>query len=357
MSATTADILKCFALPGSVVSAAPYGNGHINDTYRVVCCEGGRESRFILQKINRNVFHRPEEVMENITGILGFITSKIEASGGDPQREALSLIPAREGKPFVTDEQGECWRIYRFIDRTVCYENAGDEEIFRRSAMAFGRFQKLLANYPAEKLHVTIPDFHNTPARFRQFWNAVLEDAAHRRKEVEEEISFLAEKEALSRKLERAHREGILPIRVTHNDTKLNNILFDACSGKALCVLDLDTVMPGFSVTDFGDAIRFGASTAAEDEPDLGKVHFDRHLYRVYREGFLEGCGGSLLEGEEALLFEGAKVITYEQALRFLADYLAGDVYYKISRPDHNLLRARTQIRLLQEMLECDPLQ
>lgn len=345
-------ILEHFELPGTVKSAEPYGNGHINDTYRVVCDQDGRINRFVLQKINRNVFHHPEQVMENITGVLGFISKKIREEGGDPGREVLSLVPGIRGRAFMNDEKGDVWRVYRFIEDAVCYEKAESEEIFRESAAAFGRFQKLLSDYPAESLHETIVDFHNTPVRFRQFLEAVQENAADRRKAVSDEIDYLISQEALSHRLSDAHREGRLPLRVTHNDTKLNNVMFDIRTGKAVCVLDLDTVMPGFSVTDFGDAIRFGASTAAEDEPDLGKVHFDRHLYQVYQEGYLEGCGGSLTADEEALLFDGAKVITYEQALRFLADYLAGDVYYKTACPEHNLLRARTQIKLLQEMQE-----
>ena len=345
-------ILEHFELPGTVKSAEPYGNGHINDTYRVVCDQDGRINRFVLQKINRNVFHHPEQVMENITGVLGFISKKIREEGGDPGREVLSLVPGIRGRAFMNDEKGDVWRVYRFIEDAVCYEKAESEEIFRESAVAFGRFQKLLSDYPADSLHETIVDFHNTPVRFRQFLDAVREDAAGRRKTVSDEIDYLVSEEALSRRLSEAHRDGRLPLRVTHNDTKLNNVMFDERTGKAVCVLDLDTVMPGFSVTDFGDAIRFGASTAAEDEPDLDKVHFDRHLFEIYKEGYLEGCGGSLSADEEVLLFDGAKVITYEQALRFLADYLAGDVYYKTSCPEHNLLRARTQIKLLKEMQE-----
>jgi len=329
-----------------VCSCENYGNGHINDTYRVRTEDGD----FILQRINRRVFHHPEQVMENMLGVTEWIRRKLEKSGLDPTRRVLHVMLSRSGAPYFVDDEGEYWRACERITDAVCYEQAPTEEIFRESAYAFGQFQRQLSDYPVEKLHETIPDFHNTPVRLAQFEEAVRKDSAGRLNSVFREVDFLLKRRELAERLTRAAGQGKLPVRVAHNDTKLNNVMMDAKTGKGLCVLDLDTVMPGFSVLDFGDAIRFGASTGAEDEPDLDKVHFDRHLYEVYREGYVDGCGGALTESELAMLPDGVLVITYEQALRFLGDYLMGDVYYKTARPDHNLDRARTQIRLLSEM-------
>ena len=365
-------IARKFA-PGSMhLVCEPYGNGHINDTYRVRltgidapgkiapepstsddCSHAGLSGDkdcFILQKINSHVFHRPDQVMENVLGVTGWIRDKLIRQGEDPCRRVLTVLPAEDGLPYWRDPQGEYWQACRFIPDAVCYEQAPDEETFYQSALSFGNFQNQLSDYPAGTLYETIPGFHNTPARFRQFLAALQEDKAGRVKNAAPEIAFLTERASLTKQLAKASGSCLLPLRVTHNDTKLNNVMMDAKSGKGICVIDLDTVMPGLSVTDFGDAIRFGASTAAEDEPDLSRVHFDRHLYEVYREGFIEGCAGALTKEEITMLPAGAMVITCEQALRFLTDYLNGDIYYKTARPEHNLDRARTQIRLLAEM-------
>ncbi len=339
-----------FAWPDAELVCEPYGNGHINDTYLVTFRTISAPCPFILQRINAGVFKRPEQVMENVEAVTAWIARRLLEEGRDPAREVLQIVRTREGSPFYLDASGDCWRAYRLIEGAVSYEQALTEEIFFQSAVAFGDFQYLLSDYPADTLHETIPDFHNTPARLRQFLDAVERDPVGRVKSVAPEIAFLKEKAYLADRLTKAAAAGILPLRVTHNDTKLNNVMIDEKTGRGLCVIDLDTVMPGLSVTDFGDAIRFGASTGAEDEPDLAKVHFDRHLYEVYREGFMEGCRGALTKAEIDMLPDGAMVITYEQALRFLTDYVNGDVYYKTARPDHNLDRARTQIRLVSEM-------
>ena len=335
----------------------PFGNGHINDTFRVTI--PGRSHEYILQRINRNVFHHPDQVMENVIAVTDWIRKKIHRNSTSiktmPRQEVLHFLPARDGRYFVQDSTGEYWRICDFIEQAICYETAGSEDIFYQSALAFGRFQKQLSDFSAQTLYETIPHFHDTPSRYRDFLGAVETDAAGRLKEVIPEVNWLREHQELASRLTTAQSEGLLPLRVTHNDTKLNNVMIDAATGRAICVLDLDTVMPGFSVTDFGDAIRFGASTAQEDEPDLTKVHFDYHLYEVYRQGFLEGCGNALTPGEINLLPHGALVITFEQAIRFLGDYLNGDTYYKTTRPGQNLDRARTQIRLLQEMEQKIP--
>ena len=326
-----------------------YGNGHINDTFRVAVAKDTGEQLFILQRINRNVFHRPDHVMENVLGITRWIAHKLREAGEDEERGVLHPVLTLDGKPFHRDDEGEYWRAYRFIDNTICFEQADTDEVFFQSGLAFGNFQRLLSDYPAETLHETIVDFHNTPVRYRQYLQAVENDGA-RNALAREEIAFLQEHSYLADRLENAARAGVLPLRVTHNDTKLNNVLFDRETCKPVCVLDLDTVMPGYLTTDFGDAIRFGASTAAEDEQDLDKVHFDMHLYEVYARGFIEGCQSAITPGEISLLPDGAMVITYEQSLRFLADFLNGDTYYKTTHPMHNLERARTQIRLLEEM-------
>ncbi len=341
-------IAQIFAGDEKILSCVPYGNGHINDTYKVET----RQSSFVLQRINRHVFVRPDQVMENLTGVTNYIAEQFRRDGIDPEGRVLHVVRTADGRTFHIDEYGEYWRACSLVTGAVCYERAETEAIFRESAVAFGYFQYLLREYPVRKLHETIAGFHDTPMRLKQFRQALEQDAAGRAWKVREESAFLLEHAGLAGRLQDAYDLGDLPLRVTHNDTKLNNVLINETTGRWMCVLDLDTVMPGFSALDFGDAIRFGASTGAEDEPDLDKVHFDRHLYEVYREGFLEGCRGALTKTEEEMLPDGALVITYEQALRFLADYLAGDVYYKTAREEHNLDRARTQIRLLEEMEE-----
>ena len=342
-------IAQAFAGNGRILSCEPFGNGHINDTYKVVTGDGGN-GVFVLQRINRHVFARPDQVMENLAGVTSFLADKLRNSGIDSARRVLHVIRTNDGALYSRDEEGEYWRACSLVTDAVCYERPETEDVFRESALAFGSFQRLLCDYPVHRLYETIPGFHNTPLRLAQFCEALESDTQDRAKKVQEEISFLLARADLADRLTDAAGRGDLPMRVTHNDTKLNNVLMDRETGKWLCVLDLDTVMPGLSVTDFGDAIRFGASTGAEDEPDLSKVHFDYHLYEIYREGFLEGCQDALTGTETQMLPDGAMVITYEQALRFLADYLSGDVYYKTAREDHNLDRARTQIRLLEEM-------
>lgn len=338
---------SAFQFEGECISISWNTDGHINDT--VVCTfrEGDHERRYILQRINTQIMGDPGKLMGNIVRVTTFLKKKIREQGGDPDRETLTVIPARDGKAYFTDGQGSSWRAYDFIEDTICYDRPDQPDHFYQSALAFGRFQNLLADFPVETLSETIPGFHDTANRYRQFSKAVEEDAAGRKHLVRSEIEFLTAREAYTKSFD--DRTDI-PARVTHNDTKLSNVLFDGATGKALCVIDLDTVMPGLALHDFGDAIRFGASTATEDEPDLSKVSFDKKMYDLYLKGYLEECEERLTNREVELLPMGAKVITYEQALRFLADYLNGDIYYKTSRPEQNLDRARTQIKLLAEM-------
>lgn len=341
-----------YALPGEPVQTEPLGNGHINDTLLLVMRTKEEEQRFVLQKINRTVFRRPEELMENMVAVTGFLKKKILQRGGDPEREALTVLLSPEGRPFYVDEEGEYWRITKFIDRTVCYEKAEDPQTFEMTGRAYGNFQRELAEYPAASLHETIPDFHNTRARYAQFEQAVKENRSGRAGSCAEEIGYLRRRKELAEYTMKNFETGRLPLRVTHNDTKLSNILVDGETGKALCILDLDTVMPGFSIYDFGDAIRSGACTAVEDEQDLDRVRLDLELYAAFLRGFLEGTGGCLTEFETESMPMGALGITYEQALRFLGDYIDGDIYYRTGYPEHNLIRARTQIRMVQEMEE-----
>ncbi len=331
---------------------APYGNGHINDTFLVAEDSVSQENRkrFILQRMNHSIFLRPDQVMENILGVTEHIREKVSQLGGDLERGALRVIPTRRGEKYFRDSIGSWWRLYEFVEGTVTKERVENGQDFYRCAEAFGVFQGQLSDYPSETLHETIPNFHNTPWRYKNLHRAIEEDRFGRAESVMEEIHFAKERADFCQSLERARQEGKLPLRVTHNDTKLNNILFDERSGAPVCVIDLDTVMPGYSVNDFGDSIRFGANTAAEDETNLSKVSLDLELFRLYAEGFLKGCGGRLTESEVDLLPIGAMMMTYECGIRFLTDYLEGDVYFKIHRPMHNLERCRNQFALLSDM-------
>ena len=341
------NIVAAFEVEGKVVDYVPFGNGHINDT-KLVTMDNGVQ--FVLQRINKNVFKRPDLLMENYVGVTKFIRNKIENMGGDPLREVLNAIPTKEGLPYTIDEEGQYWRLLVYVTESMSYDKVERPEQVYDSAVSFGDFQYMLRDYPAETLHETIVNFHNTPDRFRQLTEAIENDVKGRLVEVAAEVEFAKAREEFAWTLENAHKEGKLPLRVTHNDTKLNNILFDTNTGKALCVVDLDTIMPGYSVNDFGDSIRFGATTALEDETDLTKVNFDISLYELYVKGFIEGAKGGLTEGELEMLPIGAIMMTFECGMRFLADYLNGDTYFRIHRPSHNLDRCRNQFKLVRDM-------
>ena len=341
------NVISAFQVEGKVVDCIPFGNGHINDT-RLVTMDSGVQ--YVAQRINKNVFKRPDLLMENYVGVTKFIRKKIEEMGGDPLREVLNAIPAKDGKSYVIDEEEQYWRLLVYVTESMSYDQVERPEQFYDSAVSFGDFQYMLRDYPAETLHETIVNFHNTPDRFRQLTEAIENDVKGRLKEVSAEVEFARAREQFAWTLENAHKEGRLPLRVTHNDTKLNNILFDTNTGKTLCVVDLDTIMPGYSVNDFGDSIRFGATTALEDETDLSKVNFDISLYELYVKGFIEGAKGGLTEGELEMLPIGAIMMTFECGMRFLADYLNGDTYFRIHRPSHNLDRCRNQFKLVSDM-------
>lgn len=346
------EVVGSFVLLGDLREISVYGSGHINDTFRLSYETENGIRRYILQRMNRSVFAAPEELMENIIGVTGWLKEKIREVGGNPERETLTLVKSRNGNYYYQDSEGEYWRIYLFVEGTTSYDQVERPEDFYQSAVTFGHFQRMMADYPARTLHETIPGFHNTVKRFGDFKRAVEADVCGRVKEVEEEIRFVMEREAFAHTLCDLEARGEIPVRVTHNDTKLNNILMDNETGKGLCVIDLDTVMPGLAVNDFGDSIRFGASTGSEDEKDLSKISCDLDLYRIYTRGFLEGCCGALTDVELDHLPTGAIMMTFECGMRFLADYLEGDHYFKISRKEHNLDRCRTQFKLVRDMEE-----
>jgi Ser/Thr protein kinase RdoA (MazF antagonist) len=329
-----------FRLDGTPVTCEAFGHGHINHTLKIITDTG---AEYVLQRINTYVFKDPVRLMENICAVTEFIRSRVE----DP-RQALRFLPTHEGKFWHVDDAGQFWRCCNFVGG-LCLDAPESDGDFYQSAIAFGRFQTLLADFPADTLYETIPEFHNTADRYRQFREAVALDLCGRASEVQADIDFLLEREDLACTLQNMRQEGLLPLRVTHNDTKLNNVMLDKTTRQALCVLDLDTVMPGLSLYDFGDSIRFGAATAAEDEQDLSKMELDLHLFEVYTRGYLEAAT-ALTDTEIAMLPMGALAVTLELATRFLKDHLDGDRYFKTAYPGHNLVRARTQMKLAYDM-------
>lgn len=340
-----------FDIWGKVINHRWHGNGHINDTRLItVQRDDGQIVHFILQMMNTSVFTKPVELMENIIAVTKFIRAKVIARGGDIEREVVNVIPTKDGCSYYVDKEGNFWRLLEYISGATSYDSVDDPEIFKASAYAFGRFQNDLSDFPIDKLHETIPNFHNTESRYAAFEKSVEKDIAKRKSTCEREIDLLLERKPLAQYFNKLLAEKKIPLRVTHNDTKLNNVMIDDATHKGLCVIDLDTVMPGISCFDFGDAIRFGANTAVEDETDLSKVSLSRELFIAFTEGFIEGCGGRLTSVEIDSLYLGAMEMTYEVALRFLADYLDGDTYFRIDHPSHNLERARCQIALLLDM-------
>ena len=329
-----------FQLDGNPVTCEEFGHGHINSTWKVTTDTG---AEYVLQRINKYVFRNPVRLMANVGAVTEFLGKKVKEA-----RNALHYIPTHTGLLYHRDRKGEFWRAYDYIGG-FCLDVPETEEDFYQSALAFGRFQDQLADFPAHTLYETIPEFHNTVDRYRQLYESISIDPCQRVANVKDEIYYLTKQEEVACTLQRMRENGELPLRVTHNDTKLNNVLLDRTTRKALCVLDLDTVMPGLSAHDFGDSIRFGAATAEEDEPDYEKMSLDLHLFEVYTRGFLEAAT-ALTDKEVEVLPMGALSITLELATRFLKDYIDGDLYFKTAYPEHNLIRARTQIRLAQDM-------
>lgn len=329
-----------FPTEGRPISCKQIKSGHINETYLITTDTG---AKYILQWINRYVFPNVDALMNNMSAISRFLRGR----GGD--MAMIRYMDTLDGRSYYDDGQGGCWRSYRFVDNSICLQRPECPEDFLECARAFGHFQYALRDFPVQGLEETIERFHHTPDRFRRFRQAMEENRAGRFQSVMPEVTFALEREERACRLQKMREQGLLPVRPAHNDTKINNVLLDKDSRKAICVIDLDTVMPGLSVHDFGDAIRFGASTGAEDEQDLSKVSLNLALFRVFTRGFTQSCP-SLTHAELEMLPLGAYTMTLECGLRFLTDYLDGDRYFSIDRPGHNLDRCRTQFKLVEDM-------
>lgn len=344
-------IVKNFTFEGSFIKAESYGFGHINDTFEACfkLSDSGIK-RYILQRINCSVFKNPENLMQNIQEVTSFLRKKIIETGGKPDRETLNLVSTVDGKCFYKSGDGDYWRAYIFIEGAQTYQIVEKPDHFYNAGKAFGNFQKLLSDYPAKSLYETIQNFHNTKIRFNTFVEAAENDVMNRAQHVKAEIDFALKRYDEAVVLVNMLEKGDLPLRVTHNDTKFNNVMIDDKTGEGVCVIDLDTVMPGLSLYDFGDAIRFGTNSAAEDEKDLSKVWMDISLFEQFTNGFLDSAGDSLTNAELMHMPLSTKIMTYECGIRFLTDYLCGDTYFKIHRDDHNLDRARTQFKLVSDM-------
>ena len=339
---------RAFCLPEGEMTLTPFGNGHINRTFALRI--RGQEGHWILQQINSYVFPRPDQVQENILRVTEYLRDIIAREGGDPERETLRVIPGRDGKTWHLDGEGNWWRVFPLVGGTVSRDLPDTPELFQECARTFGCFQRRLTDFPARELHETIARFHDTPNRVRQLEEAAEKNAAGRLESAAKELAFFRARYDRTGALTEALARGELPLRVTHNDTKLNNVLLDADTGKGVCVVDLDTVMPGLAAYDFGEGIRTGACTAAEDERDLEKVSLSLPLVRAFAAGYLSEMESVMSEAEIHSLPLGAWMMTLENGLRFLADYLNGDVYFHVARENHNLDRCRVQMRLLEAM-------
>ncbi len=332
------DILENFDFDNNVL---PYGNGHINETYI--------SDNIIVQKINTKIFTNPKKLMENIDNITNFLRNKIIKAGGDPDRETLTIIKNKNGKIYYKSSKGDYYRAYKYINSSISYETVSCETLYE-AAKAFGRFQNMLDDYPAHELYETIPNFHHTPKRFDLLKEAIKNDSLNRLKNIQKEVAFALSLEKDAGTIVDGITCGDIPLRVTHNDTKLNNVLFDKTTNKAICVIDLDTVMPGSLLYDYGDALRFGATSGAEDEKELDKIYFELDKFESFTKGFLEEVGSKLTPREIELLPFSAKLLSLECGIRFLTDYLNGDTYFKIHYQEQNLDRARTQLKLVSDI-------
>lgn len=346
------EVISKFDVQGEFTFGEKYGLGHINDTYLVKTLSSEKKLKFIVQRINQNVFPNVEELMENISKVTEFLRNKVSENGGNPDREALSLVKTKDGKNFYKDEKGDCYRCYIFIDKATAFQNIVDPNDFYQSAKAFGKFQRLLNGFDAGSLYEVIPNFHNTAKRFEDFKIQVNKAIAERKKSCLSEIEFVLQREKYVAVVQNKIESGELPLRVTHNDTKLNNVMIDDETKLGIAVIDLDTVMSGSLLYDFGDSIRFGANNCEEDEENLENVSFDISLFELYVEGFLEEVKEIITESELRCLAFSALLMTFECGMRFLGDYLVGDVYFKVKKPNHNLIRAKVQFKLVREMEE-----
>lgn len=344
------EITTHFQIEGNFLDAVPYGSGHINDTYASRFQAKNGVVRYIQQRINHNVFKNPEALMENVERVTHYAREQIIAAGGDPIRETLNLIPALDGQLFYRCPEGNYWRTYIFVEGAKTYDRAENLSQVYNASKAFGQFQKLLSTLPGKRLHETIPNFHHTRKRFESFTQALENDSMNRASSVKNEIDFVLNHESDTSVLVDMIARGEIPERVTHNDTKINNVMIDDVTGEGVCVIDLDTVMPGSALYDFGDSVRTGAAAAAEDELDLGKVGVSLELFDSLAHGYLDTATDFLTPTEIDYMVFSSKLMTLECGIRFLADYLSGDVYFKIHREHHNLDRCRTQFKMVQDM-------
>ena len=348
---TVNDILSKFDFKGTFKDCSLFGAGHINTTYLARYEDDSTEWKYIVQKVNPNVFKNIDKLMDNIFSVTSYLRREIKKNGGDENRETLHFIKTKSGEKFYRAEDGSCYRSYIFVSDSVSYNSVDSAEMFGASGVAFGKFQRLLSDFPADSLFETIPDFHNTKKRYdNEFVPSVEKNLSGRASTCAQEIDFVKQREGYCSRLVDLIDKGELPLRVTHNDTKLNNVMFDEKSGKAICVIDLDTVMPGLALYDFGDSIRFGANTAAEDEADLSKVSLSLEYFEAYAKGFLSEAGESLNKCEKDNLAFASLLMTFECGMRFLTDYINGDTYFKTAYPEHNLVRARNQFALVADM-------
>lgn len=343
-------IYKLFDIDGEYVSCEHCGEGHINGTFCLTVNENGAQKHYLLQRINNHLFTDVEKLMHNIELITDFCRESVISRGGDPMRECMNIVRTKEGKTYCLYGK-DYFRVYVFIENATTLQIVRNAEDFYQSAVAFGNFAALLSDFDASKLYEILPNFHNTVVRYENFLKSVEKNAAGRRDEVAAEIEWVKKHSYLCNKIVDKIASGEIPLRVTHNDTKLNNVMLDDKTGKPLAVIDLDTVMPGSLCYDFGDSIRFGCNSAAEDEPDLSKVYFRMDMYKAYLKGYLSAVGGFITDAEKENFPMGAVLMTYECGMRFLADYLDGDVYFGIHREKHNLDRAHTQFKLVDDML------
>lgn len=345
------DVIRQFRFEGKYIGAEELHSGNVNNTYRLFYnTQDGGKSDYVLQQINTYAFKRPEEVMHNILAVTAHLRRSMLDAGEDPDNRVLTCIPTRTGEFMYRDGQGRYWRAYRYIHSAFAYDRVEKPEHFREAGRAFGEFQRMLSDFPAEDLYDTIPHFHDTRRRFYAFVAAVAEDKVGRVADLEQEIDFFFDRRKRMSRIVRRIEDGRIPLRVTHNDTKINNIMIDEKTGRAVCVIDLDTVMAGSALFDYGDAIRFGASTAAEDEPDTSRISLDLNLFREFTAGFLSEVGDLLTEEEIRCLPLSIETMTCELAMRFLTDYIEGDVYFRVKSPDHNLIRAHAQMKLLEDV-------
>ena len=346
-------IFKNFQIEGAFLEACPYGSGHINDTFAVSCKQNSENKRYIFQRINHNIFKNPPKLMDNIVRVTRHIHSKLESQGAeDIDRRVMKVIPADDGKDYYTDDDGNYWRAYIFIEKARTYDVMENLDQAYEAAKAFGAFQNMLVDLPEAPLFETIPDFHNGPKRLRAFQEALKADVCNRAKDAKEEIEFLQNNSWVFEVFPKLIEQGKIPIRITHNDTKINNVMIDDKTNEGICVIDLDTVMPGLALYDFGDIMRTTLSPAAEDEQDLSKVRMDMPSFEVIVRGYLSTAGQFLNTAEKEHLVFSGKMITLIIGARFLTDYLAGDTYFKIHRDGHNLDRCRTQFKLVQSITE-----